>query len=43
MEGVRMLCVLVEYDFRKLGENTLLIPVEETWQQKLAASYCNLY
>ncbi len=25
-----MLSVLIEYDFRKLGENTLLIPFEET-------------
>ena len=31
MEGVRMLTVLVEQDSRKLGENTLLIPFEESW------------
>ena len=32
-----MLSVLVEYDFRKLGGNTLLIPFEETW---LATNTC---
>jgi hypothetical protein len=38
MEGVRMLSVLlVEYDSRKLGGNTLLIPFEETW---LATNSC---
>ena len=26
-----MLSVVVEYDSRKLGGNTLLIPFEETW------------
>ena len=37
MEGIRMLTVLVEYDARKLGGNTLLIPFEEVW---LATNTC---
>ena len=37
MEGVRMLAVLVEYDARKLGGNTVLIPFQEVW---LAANTC---
>jgi hypothetical protein len=37
MEGVRMLTVVVECDGRKLGGNTLLIMLEETW---LAGNTC---